>query len=256
MRVLSSRTNLVALVIDQMDDLRDPGEDVDSPIIVPPPGQVLRRTARTKIRKAGTGEGAHRFTATRSRRKSITGRAATIEPRSSSDLSSSDHGEIETVRRVSRTRDEIPEVPPLPRPESYSLEAAIYEAYAGEETEKDPVIDYPALSTSPDIVTELAPDSYLIIEPEPEPEPEPSTSTLNPIIYQPQPQRALSPQSPESPIPQRTPSPSTPSPSTPSLTTSPSTSESVQQARPPLAHSGHPYPPPSPTPSEHRREKD
>lgn len=243
-------------MIDQMDDLRDPGDDVDSPIIVPPPGQALRRTARTKIRKAGTGEGAHRFTATRSRRKSITGRAATIEPRSSSDLSSSDHGDIETVRRVSRTKDEIPEVPPIPRPESYSVEAAIYEAYAREEAEKDAVVDYPALSSSPDIVTELVPDSHPSVE-ESEPELEPSLGTVTPVIYQPQPQRALSPQSSgESPIPQRTPSPSTPSPSTPSLTTSPSTSESVQQARPHLAHGGHPYPPPSPTPSEYRREKD
>ncbi|KAI1793444.1 hypothetical protein LXA43DRAFT_216012 [Ganoderma leucocontextum] len=248
--------NIAPSVIDQMDDLRDPGEDVDAPIIVPPPGQVLRRTARTKIRKAGTGEGAHRFTATRSRRKSITVRAATMEPRSSSDLSSSDHGEIETVRRVSRTKEENPEVPPVPRPESYSVEAAIYEAYAREEAETDQDIDYPALSSSPDIVTELVADSHPVIE-EAEPEPEPSASIVSPVIYQPQPQRALSPPSPaESPVPQRTPSPSTPSPSTPSLTTSPSTSESVQQARPPLAHAAYPYPPPSPTPSEYRREKD
>lgn len=55
---------------------------MDSPIVVPIGNQILKRTARTKIRKAGTGEGAHRFTTTRSRRKSLVGRAATLEPRS------------------------------------------------------------------------------------------------------------------------------------------------------------------------------
>ena len=250
MLVLSSRTNHVALVIDQMDDLRDPGDDVDAPIIVPPPGQVLRRTARTKIRKAGTGEGAHRFTATRSRRKSI-GRAATVEPRSSSDLSSSDHGEIDTIRRVPRSKEDIPEVPPLPRPESYSVESAIYDAYAQEEAEREHVIEPPVLSRSPDIVTELVPDSHPTAE-EPELKAEAPASTVGPFIHQPQPQRALAPPSPaETPVPQRT-----PSPSTPDLINTPSTSESTHHARPPLTHASAAYHPPSPTPSEQRREKD
>ncbi|TBU30545.1 hypothetical protein BD311DRAFT_658768 [Dichomitus squalens] len=239
--------NIAPSVIDQMDDLRDPGDDVDAPIIVPPPGQVLRRTARTKIRKAGTGEGAHRFTATR-RRKSV-GRAATMEPRSSSDLSSSDHGETETIRRVPRSTEDVPEVPPLPRPESYSVESAIYDAYAQEEAEH--VIEPPVISRSPDIVTELVPDSRPSVE-EPELKPELSSSIVEPFIHQPQPQRALAPPSPaDSPIPPRT-----PSPSTPDLTTSPSTSDSTHHARPPLPHTVSTHHPPSPTPSEHRREKD
>ncbi|KAI0793806.1 hypothetical protein C8Q74DRAFT_533076 [Fomes fomentarius] len=250
--------NIAPSVIDQMDDLRDPGDDVDSPIIVPPPGQILRRTARTKIRKPGTGEGAHRFTTTRSRRKSI-GRAATLEPRSSDDLSSSDHGDLDAIRRVSRNAGDIPEVPPLPRPESYSVEAAIYEAYAREETEQEPAVEVPPMSKSPDIVTELVSDSQLLVE-EPEPEEleaEPSqlTSPAGPVLHHPQPQRALAPPSSESPLPQRTPSPSTPSASTPDLTTSPSTSENYQHARPSL-QGAQSYHPPSPSPSEHRREKD
>ncbi|KAI0630737.1 hypothetical protein C8Q77DRAFT_1160272 [Trametes polyzona] len=244
--------NIAPSVIDQMDDLRDPGDDVDAPIIVPPPSQVLKRTARTKIRKPGTGEGAHRFTTTRSRRKSLGGRAATMEPRSSSDLSSSDHGDVDTIRRVSRPTDGIPEVPPLPRPESYSVEAAIYDAYAQEEAEREQGVEQPPLSRSPDIVTELVADDTPV-----SPEPEPQPDTIPAVLHHPQPQRALAPpSSAELPIPQRT-----PSPSTPDLTTSPSTSESVHQARPSL-QGAPPYHPPSPSPSErsersdHRREKD
>ncbi|KAI0718092.1 hypothetical protein C8T65DRAFT_101166 [Cerioporus squamosus] len=250
--------NIAPSVIDQMDDLRDPGEDVDSPIIIPAPGQALRRTARTKIRKPGTGEGAHRFTG-RSRRKSI-GRAATMEPRSSSDLSSSDHGDIDTIRRVPKATDGAPAVPPLPRPESYSVETAIYDAYAQEEAEREIApVEAPALSRSPDIVTSLVPDAgHLVDEPdheEPEPSPTPTLTPTGPIIHHPQPQRALAPPSSDSPIPQRTPSPSTPSASTPDLTTSPSTSESFHQQRPSLQGASS-YHPPSPSHSEHRREKD
>ncbi|KAI0831961.1 hypothetical protein BC628DRAFT_1310958 [Trametes gibbosa] len=244
--------NIAPSVIDQMDDLRDPGDDVDSPIIIPPPNQILKRSARTKIRKAGTGEGAHRFTTTRSRRKSLVGRAATMEPRSSSDLSSSDHGDVDTIRRV-KPSDDIPEVPPLPRPESYSVEAAIYDAYAEEEAEEDQHAEYPPLSRSPEIVTEPPPDETPTLqEPELEPEHESSTAPVIPILHHPQPQRALAPPS-ESPIPQRT-----PSPSTPDLTTSPSTSESTHHSRPSL-QGGPAYHSPSPSPSErseHRREKD
>ncbi|KAI0761829.1 hypothetical protein BD413DRAFT_616814 [Trametes elegans] len=243
--------NIAPSVIDQMDDLRDPGEDVDAPIIVPPPSLALKRTARTKIRKAGTGEGAHRFTTTRSRKKSL-GRASTMEPRSSSDLSSNDHGDAETIRHVTRSSEDIPEVPPLPRPESYSVESAIYEAYAREEAERDHPVSPPLLSRSPEIVVADEPPNTQ----EPEPDSEPSTAPVNPVLHHPQPQRALAPPSAESPVPQRT-----PSPSTPDLTTSPSTSESTHQARPSLQGTP-PYHPPSPSPSErsergdHRREKD
>ena len=59
------------IVIDQMDDIPE-GEDDNNPIIVPRPGQILRRTARTKIRKPGLpGDGGgHRFNATRRGAKS------------------------------------------------------------------------------------------------------------------------------------------------------------------------------------------
>ncbi|KAI8985591.1 hypothetical protein BD414DRAFT_59451 [Trametes punicea] len=246
--------NIAPSVIDQMDDLRDPGEDIDAPIIVPPPSQALRRTNRTKIRKPGTGEGAHRFSSTRSRKKSV-GRAATMDARSSSDFSSSDHGDTETIRRVARTTDDIPEVPPLPRPESYSVETDIYDAYVQEEAEQEQTaVEPPPLSRSPEIIPELVVDEPSQIQPA---EPEPATAPVAPVLHHPQPQRALAPPSPaEAPVPQRT-----PSPSTPDLTTSPSTSESVHQTRPPL-QGAPPYHPPSPSPSERsersepRREKD
>ncbi|OJT12410.1 Protein zds1 [Trametes pubescens] len=242
--------NISPSVIDQMDDLRDLGDDMDSPIVVPIGNQILKRTARTKIRKAGTGEGAHRFTTTRSRRKSLVGRAATLEPRSSSELSSSDHGDVDTIRRVGRSTDDIPEVPPLPRPESYSVETAIYDAYAQEETEHESV-EGPPISRSPEIVTELVDDDTPVPR---EPELDGDAASAIPVLHHPQPQRALAPPTPDSPMPQRT-----PSPSTPDLTTSPSTSESVHQSRPSLP-GGSTYHPPSPSPSErsehHRREKE
>ncbi|CDO69796.1 hypothetical protein BN946_scf184766.g41 [Trametes cinnabarina] len=159
--------------------------------------------------------------------------------------------------------DTVPAVPPLPRPESYSVEAAIYDAYVQEESEEDhSVTEHPGISRSPEPVTELSDGIPQILQPEPEPEPAPVLSPepapVMPALQHPQPQRALAPPSPsEIPIPQRT-----PSPSTPDLTTSPSTSESVHQSRPPL-QSGPIYHPPSPSPSErsersehHRREKD
>ena len=152
-------------------------------------------------------------------------------------------------------------MPPLPRPESYSVEAAIYEAYAREETEREPAaVEVPPISRSPDIVTSLVPDTQsLVDEPEheePEPSPTPTLTPTGPVLHHPQPQRALSPPSVDSPVPQRTPSPSNPAASTPELTTSPPASESSHQQRPSLQ--GAPsYHPTSPSHPEHqRREKD
>ncbi|KAK4687238.1 hypothetical protein P7C73_g2876, partial [Tremellales sp. Uapishka_1] len=50
-----------------LEDTEFVGDDADAPIILPRPGSILRRAARTKIRKAGlTGDGGgHRFAATR-----------------------------------------------------------------------------------------------------------------------------------------------------------------------------------------------
>ena len=81
----------------------DSGDDGDSPTIVPRPGQILRRSARTKIRKAGqTGEGAHRFNATGRGAGSKRDTPPPVpDPRSSSDFSTSDHSDVESYRRPS-----------------------------------------------------------------------------------------------------------------------------------------------------------
>lgn len=129
-----------------MDDMPDPGDDADAPIIVPRPGQILRRTARTKIRKPGTSEGPHRFTSARARRGSGA-RAATTEGRTSSDVSSSDHGDEPPKRR--RADSDIPELPAFTRPESYSEESSIYDAYAREDSEESEPHG-PLLVTSPE----------------------------------------------------------------------------------------------------------
>ncbi len=93
-------------------------DEADEPIIVPPPGQILRRAARTKIRKPsllGDG-GGHRFAATRR----VQARAATtslLEPRSSSDRSSSDHDE--SVESVSAPTEHVATSTPRPNHHRY-----------------------------------------------------------------------------------------------------------------------------------------
>lgn len=80
--------NVSPSAMDRMDDIPDMPDEADAPIIVPPPGLILRRAARTKIRKTtlpGDG-GGHRFGSGRRPRATTQG-----EPRTSSDLSSSDH---------------------------------------------------------------------------------------------------------------------------------------------------------------------
>ncbi|KAG2355147.1 hypothetical protein BDR07DRAFT_1427148 [Suillus spraguei] len=80
--------NVSPSAMDRMDNIPDMPDEADAPIIVPPPGLILRRAARTKIRKTtlpGDG-GGHRFGSGRRPRVTTQG-----EPRTSSDLSSSDH---------------------------------------------------------------------------------------------------------------------------------------------------------------------
>ncbi|KAI0925055.1 hypothetical protein AcW2_005751 [Taiwanofungus camphoratus] len=240
--------NVAPSVIDQMDDIPELGDDADSPIIVPRPGQVLRRAARTKIRKPGmTGEGSHRFTATRSRRKSINRAATMQEPRTSSDMSSSDHGDAEPSRR-SRANSEVSEIPPLPRPESYSEEALIYDAYASEEPEDteglatattpEPSLESASLSSPPSTFSHTE-TSEPVLEDD-------VTPTISPVLHHPQPQRAAVPVIPVPAVSPRSPSPES-VPSAP-----PSTSS---QPRPSLQEAP-PYHSPSPSISDQRREKD
>lgn len=256
--------NVAPSVIDQMDDMPDPGDDADAPIIVPRPGQILRRTARTKIRKPGTGEGPHRFKSDRARRGSATRAATTSEPRTSSDFSSSDHGD-DTPRRK-RADSDIPEFSAFrTRPDSYSEESSIYDAYAREESEESEPHG-PLLVTSPESPEFSVPTAPSPIAFTPQSEAERAVEpSPEPILHHPQPKRVLSPPAAEPPTPLvRSPSPDA-TPASPAAET-PTPSQQPpppppQQQRPPLTHhtpsyQTHPQPSPSPSPSESKKEKD
>lgn len=182
------------LVIDQM-DMPDLGDEADAPIILPKPGQILRRSARTKIRKPGqAGEGAHRFHA-RSRR---------ISGPNSSPTSTHPDQEFSLGDFDPRLLAGGPPSPTTgtPRPESYSDEAFIYDAYAMD----DPAEAIPVLvsqpppeerSPSPPSSTEFVPQQ---LQPHNIPIP------LTPPLHHPQPRHHLTPTSGPQP-PSRTPSP-------------------------------------------------
>lgn len=193
--------------MDTMDNMPDPGEDADAPIIVPRPGQILRRAARTKIRKPGLpGDGGgHRFGS--STRRGTTGSvqspAPPVDARSSSDMSTSDHGEIPDPAKRGRvlSQDSFTEEPKTHRPsESFSEEASsIFDSYIRPDFDEDDsrtAAPSPA-ATHPTRVVVTSPPSPASIElplspppqqypPQTEPIPIPSTS---PVIHQPQPQR-------------------------------------------------------------------
>ncbi|KAH9928779.1 hypothetical protein B0H21DRAFT_814200 [Amylocystis lapponica] len=247
--------NVAPSALDQMDDMPDMGDDADAPIIVPRPGQILRRAARTKIRKPGqTGEGEHRFT-TRSRRKSVVARSATvheIELRTSSDLSSSDHGDVEPVasRRMGG-EPQLPEVPPLPRPESYSEETLIYDAYASEEPEDmETVLEMTApegLSVSE--FGSISPPSSTVSHSEQSESGSDVASIppVSPVLHHPQPHRAV-----PSAVAAAAATPTSPSPSSDTHSPAPSV-DTILQPRPSLQESTT-YPGPSVT--SERRDKD
>ncbi|KAJ7180597.1 hypothetical protein C8R46DRAFT_985543 [Mycena filopes] len=220
----------------------DFADEADQPIVVAPPGQFLRRTARTRIRKPGLpGDGdGHRFG---ERRRGPSARSATspMLQRTSSDVSSSDHGDSVESMITPRARTFSDEGGPLDRPDSFSEEALIYDAYARDEEEDIPPTLPPVVITSspPPNITEFAD-----VPPQPESPPrhEPPLQpdfalleALPPVIHQPQPTRLLSPspsdpyQPPQGP-PSRTPSPSdfdasaTPSPDTHSPNATPTNS--------------------------------
>jgi hypothetical protein len=203
----------------------DPGEDADAPIVVPRPGQILRRTARTKIRKQGqTGEGAHRFNATR---RGAGAKSATTpppppapDPRSSSDLSSDhdhDHSDAEQPqRRRLFSNESLDGTSRSDRPESYSAEAFIFDAYARDDANDDSirVISPPPLQPLPRSSLSPPPPPATREVPEPVPPiqvlpPAQPTSVLPPL-HHPLPQRASSLGTPASgDTPSRSPSPVT-----------------------------------------------
>ncbi|KAG6866546.1 hypothetical protein C0991_002031 [Blastosporella zonata] len=242
--------NVSPSAIGQMDEMPDMGDEADAPIIVPPPGQILRRAARTKIRKPGLpGDGGgHRFGA--SRRKPSRTQTAPVEPRSSSDISSSDHDHGDSVESGAPDRRSTPfsDDGSSQRPESFS--ESIFDAYAREDDDDE--VHPPAIisSSPPPIQTDLD-----LPEEEPQPEPQPTSAiepalleALGPVIHHPQPQRLLSPQPTAEQQPSRTPSPEPPSPAT-----------SVERAL--LLPQTPPHVPPSflsttPSPPSGRKEKD
>ena len=192
-----------------MDNIPEIGDEADAPIIVPPPGQILRRTARTKIRKPGLpGDGGgHRFG---SSRRVNTNPAPVTDPRSSSDMSSSDHGEPDPTPGVPRRHtvsDDSSHI--MSRPDSFS-EEAIYDAYARDDEEDLRLA--PVLVTSSFTEEESLPLPLNNI-PQIPPEGIPQQDHVAPILQQPQPQRLLTlPPQMQSPSPVPDPSPSAPLP--------------------------------------------
>lgn len=233
--------NVSASAMDRMDSIPDVGDEADAPILVPPSQQSLRRANRTKIRKAhlaGDG-GGHRFAATRRVHGGRSSTGSITEKRSSSDRSSSEHGDETLARR--RTFDKEPLTQ---RPESYSEETSIYDAYAGEDD------DPPVEEARPAVVVTTAPPAELspIVEPIFDDFETPTLQT--PVLHQPQPHRMLSVgQGTEEQSSSRTPSPSDASGP---LSISPSHSPEPSAVSPP-PHAPHPSQSPPP---HQRKDKD
>ena len=170
-----------------MDDIPEMADEADAPIIVPPPGQILRRAARTKIRKPGLpGDGGgHRFG---SSRRGTTKPVHATEQRSSSDLSS-DHSELDPTPELMHRHTVSDDGLRISRPDSFSEEASIYDAYARDDEDDHRYALALATSTPPN--TEEPPPSPLNDVPEILPEAIPQGEPVAPILQQPQPQRAL-----------------------------------------------------------------
>ena len=222
-----------------MDNIPEMGDEADAPIIVPPPGQILRRAARTKIRKPGLpGDGGgHRFGSTR---RGPTPRTAPMEPRTSSDRSSSDHGDSTESVTAPHLRGTFPDEGHAQRPDSFS-EEAIFDAYARDDEEDILALVAPSPPTPPPPQTVDIP-----VPSQPQPEIHPALlDALGPVILQPQPQRLLSPQPPvEYPSPpSRTPSPSE--------VTQPSVSTALAQSPSPPSFLST-----TPSPPTYRKDKD
>lgn len=185
--------NMAPSAIDTIDNIPDMPDEADVPIIVPPPGQILRRSARTKIRKANqAGEDApHRFGPGRRHRA-----ATTTEQRTSSDLSSNDHtsndqAESGRSRAFSMENVVTDEVRISQRPESYSEETSIYDAYIREDTNLDLASLsslLPMLSLSVSAEEPILPGSDVLEDPV---QSQPSLPPSLPELRHPQPQRPV-----------------------------------------------------------------
>ncbi|KAJ7252728.1 hypothetical protein B0H12DRAFT_1117568 [Mycena haematopus] len=213
-----------------LDDDVDLGDEADQPIVGA--GKFLRRTPRTRIRKPnlpGDG-GGHRFG---ERRRGPSGRSATspILQRTSSDVSSSDHGEsVESVTARARTTFSE-EGPPPDRPDSFSEEALIYDAYARDEEDDlslPPTLPPVLISSPPLTLTEFADTPPPLLE---SPPLQNAPLVPAPVIHQPQPTRLLSPSPSETPQQTRLLSPDSyqAQPLAPSRTPSPSDFEAAPE---------------------------
>ncbi|KAG6837350.1 hypothetical protein H0H93_010952 [Arthromyces matolae] len=192
--------------LDQVNDIPSVVDEADSPIIVPPPGQILRRAARTKIRKPGLpGDGGgHRFGGSRRKPPRAQPQTVPVEPRTSDDISSSEHGDSIESSAGDRRSAPFSDDSSVQRPESFSEEASIFDAYVRDEDSDDG--HTPAIISSPPPTLNDLPAEELQPQPTPEVQPE-LLEALGPVIHHPQPQRLLVPQPPAEQPSQRTPSP-------------------------------------------------
>ncbi|KAG9002166.1 hypothetical protein FRB94_013214 [Tulasnella sp. JGI-2019a] len=246
--------NVAPSFIDQMDDISE-GDDADSPIIIPRPGQILRRSARTKIRKVnlpGDG-GGHRFPASR--------RSARHKD---DDPSSSEGGHEFTEPVVPSTKHEE-------RPVSYSEEAFILDAYG--ERRDSMTSTRSSMEDSDEMVSAQSHSTFTTTAPpstsqhahvtsksptSPQPDPTvspPKTQTIRrvspppgppqaeqplPVLRHPTPQHQLAVPQPQGGVPSRTPSPTepqgngrlTPSPTPDPFHPSPSPAHAIHAPQP------------------------
>jgi len=186
-----------------MDNMPDMPDEADAPIIVPPPGLILRRAARTKIRKPslpGDG-GGHRFGSGRRTRATPQAESRTSSDLSSNEhISSSDHGDTstETASRPRAFSNEsmTSDGHDISQADSLIDEALIIDSYLYDE---DEVPSTSLITSKPPLLSLSLPHD------EPPPAESMEASTPAPVLHHPQPQRlTLSPPSEE---PSRTPSP-------------------------------------------------
>ncbi|QRV74321.1 hypothetical protein RhiJN_02335 [Ceratobasidium sp. AG-Ba] len=232
--------NVAPSFLDKADALPDTSDEADSPIIVPRPGQILRRAARTKIRKPnlpGDG-GGHRFASTRRATRTNSAHASSAQSAGGDETRSESDHTAESAPESTISAALVQALTPphasfdeddwnSDRPLSYTDESTIFDAYADRRDSMTSVASdeeqrsQSMLPVAPTTLDELiaippAPSSHHhhphhqpehhqepAREPEPEPEPE---HEPEPELHHPSPQRHLTP--PVEPVSQqRTPSP-------------------------------------------------